>query len=295
MKVLVTGGTGFIGSRLVRELVSRGDQVFVLKHQRAVTIPSVTAVESLDQLTGIDAVVNLAGAPIADQRWSEARKQLLRDSRIGLTTRLVEWIAGLEQKPSVMVSGSAIGFYGATRVSHPVDESSEPLLTDFSSQLSREWEKAAAPVESFGVRLVRIRTGIVLGAGGALAKMRLPFLLGGGGPIAGGEQWMPWIHIDDEVAAILHLIDHQTLSGAFNLVAPYPATNRQFSQALGRALHRPAILPMPAWMTRLMLGTEASALLTEGVKVLPNALLKSGYQFQYTDLDDAMRSAVALF
>ena len=294
MRVLVTGGSGFIGQALIRALTERGDQVVALKHKRQLTQPGIETLEQLSHIKGkVDAVINLAGAPIADARWSEARKKCLIDSRLDTTRSLVQWIAKQSEKPSVFISGSAIGFYGATSSDTPVNEFSTPLLHDFSQQLCQQWEDQALEAQPLSVRVCLLRTGIVLGKGGALAKMRIPFLLGGGGPIASGKQWMSWIHLDDEVAAILHLLDHQNLSGAFNLTAPHPATNRQFVKSYAASLHRPAILPMPGFAVKMMLGSEASALLTEGLAVFPERLLESGFRFKYASLQDAFAALAA--
>lgn len=296
MRVLITGASGFIGSALCKTLLQRGDEVVALVHSRKPTLAGVRAINSLDELSDpVDAVVNLAGAPIADARWSEQRKALLLQSRLDTTGQLVAWIEKQEQPPAVLVSGSAIGFYGACTEDHPISENTEVQLSDFSHQLCAQWEAQALKAESSGVRVCLLRTGVVLGKGGALAKMRLPFLLGGGGPIASGQQWMPWIHIDDEVGAILHLLDRTELSGAFNLTAPNPVSNREFVKAYAASLKRPAIFPMPAFVVSLMLGSEAGRLLTEGLRVVPDRLLQSGYTFSYTQLEPALRQLESVY
>lgn len=295
MRVLITGASGFIGAALATQLVARGDQVYALVHKQRSFVKGVISLSRLDECTEVDAVVNLAGTAIADKRWSESRKKLLLESRIDTTQAVLNWIEGLENKPRVLVSGSAVGFYGAATKNTPVNEASEPLLHDFASKLCRKWEGAALEAEKAGVRVVLLRTGIVLGAGGALAKMKLPFSLGLGGPIASGEQWMSWIHLDDEVRAIIYLIDNETLSGPFNLTAPTPVRNREFVIQLGKALGRPAFIPMPALAIRAILGSEASTLLTEGLAVKPDRLMKSGFEFRYPSIDKAMKSAVSAF
>ena len=290
MRVLITGASGFIGSALCKALLERGDEVVAWMHRSQPKTPGVQSVNSLAELEApIDAVINLAGAPIADARWSDARKTLLRESRLNTTRSLVEWIGRLEKRPAVLISGSAIGYYGATTRDEAVTEGSAVQLDDFSHALCRDWEQAAQQVQQYGVRVCTLRTGIVLGRGGALAKMRLPFLLGGGGPIASGRQWMPWIHIDDEVGAILHLLGQSDLSGPFNLTSPNPATNREFVKAYAASLNRPAIFPMPSFVVSLMLGRDAGKLLTEGLRVVPEKLLKSGYEFRYPQLETALR------
>ena len=291
MRVLITGASGFIGTALSEALLQRGDEVIAWVHNRSPQNSSVKTVRLLSDIDQpIDAVVNLAGAPIADARWSDSRKALLLSSRKQTTEALVQWLGQQSEPPQTLISGSAIGFYGACSSDELVTEASEPHCDDFSAELCQIWESAARAAEAFGTRVCLIRTGIVLGKGGALAKMRLPFLLGGGGPIASGKQWMPWIHLDDEVQAILHLLDNAELSGAFNLTAPKPARNREFVKAYAASLNRPALFPMPAFAVRLMLGSEASTLLTEGLKVVPERLIQSGFKHRYTDLHDALRA-----
>ena len=293
MRVLVTGASGFIGSALTDALVARGDQVIAWVHRSRPSNSSVEQVYNLSDIQGpVDAVVNLAGAPIADARWSDKRKALLLSSRIDTTRALVEWIASQPREiaPKTLISGSAIGIYGATTSDEAIDESSSTLKEDFSANLCRQWEAEALKATQSGMRVCLLRTGIVLGKGGALAKMRLPFLMGGGGPIASGKQWMPWIHLDDEVDAIIHLLDRPDLEGAFNLTAPDPARNKEFVRAYAESLKRFALIPMPALAVNLMLGSEASALLTEGLKVMPTRLEQSGFHFTYPLLENALKA-----
>jgi uncharacterized protein (TIGR01777 family) len=287
MRVLITGGTGFIGRHLVKALRARGDEVVVLSRrpQSAGFEPEVEVYAALEQIPGrVDAVVNLAGALIA-KRWTERYKQVLRDSRIRLTAELVAWMSRLDERPAVLISGSAIGYYGS-QGDKELDENAD-TRGGFAHELCADWEREAEKAASLGVRVCRIRTGVVLGQGGALAKMLPPFRLGLGGPIGSGRQWMSWIHIDDEVGAILHLLDQDTLSGAFNLTAPHPETNASFSKTLASVLHRPAIFRVPAPMMQLMLG-EASELVVKGQRVVPVRLLESGYRFRYGALDKAL-------
>ena len=289
MRVLVTGASGFIGTALCKALLKRGDQVVAWVHRSEPEVAGIERVDLLDQVEGpIDAVVNLAGAPIADSRWSASRKALLLSSRLETTQALVAWMAEQAEPPKTLVSGSAIGFYGACTSDEKITEASAPLCQDFSAELCQRWESEALKAEASGVRVCLLRTGIVLGKGGALAKMRLPFLMGGGGPIASGKQWMPWIHLQDEVDAILHLLDREELSGPFNLTAPDPARNRDFVKAYAESLKRPAFMPMPGFAVDLMLGSEASALLTEGLRVVPQRLEESGFQFTYPILENAL-------
>lgn len=287
MRVLITGGTGFIGRHLVKALRARGDEVVVLSRrpQSAGFEPEIEVYAALEQIPGrVDAVVNLAGALIA-KRWTERYKQVLRDSRIRLTAELVAWMSRLDERPAVLISGSAIGYYGS-QGDKELDENAD-TRGGFAHELCADWEREAEKAASLGVRVCRIRTGVVLGQGGALAKMLPPFRLGLGGPIGSGRQWMSWIHIDDEVGAILHLLDQDTLSGAFNLTAPHPETNASFSKTLASVLHRPAIFRVPAPMMKLMLG-EASELVVKGQRVVPVRLLESGYRFRYGALDKAL-------
>lgn len=293
MRVLVTGGSGFIGRALTRALTQRGDQVVILS-RTPVKVPAsngVMVVERLEQVSGkVDAVVNLAGAPIVDKRWSESRKQLLRGSRIDLTRKLAAWMASREQPPSVLISGSAIGYYG----SHQDEVLDETGATEsgFPHQLCHAWEQEALAAESGSTRVCLIRTGIVLGpGGGALAKMLPAFRLGLGGPIGKGNQWMSWIHLDDEVGAILYLLDNPSLRGPFNLTAPEPVTNEVFSKALGKALKKPAFFRVPEFVMSLLLG-EASELLLEGQRVVPVRLNSAGYEFKYRNLDAALKASL---
>ena len=289
MRVLVTGASGFIGTALCGALLKRGDQVVAWVHKNEPEVIGLERIDQLGQLEGaIDAVVNLAGAPIADARWSDSRKALLLSSRLDTTNALINWMSEQTEPPKTLISGSAIGFYGACTSDQKMTETSAPLCQDFSADLCQQWEFEALRAENFGVRVCLVRTGIVLGKGGALAKMRLPFLMGGGGPIASGKQWMPWIHLQDEVDAILHLLDREDLSGPFNLTAPDPSRNRDFVKAYAESLKRPAFMPMPGFAVDLMLGSEASALLTEGLRVVPQRLEESGFQFTYPILENAL-------
>ncbi|MDY6891564.1 MAG: TIGR01777 family oxidoreductase [Pseudomonadota bacterium] len=291
MRVLITGGSGFIGRALSSALAARGDEVIILTRspQALPVAGNRRVVAALEQIEGpLDAVVNLAGAPIVDQRWSASRKQVLRASRIEVTNTLVAWMQQQAPPPAVLVSASATGYYGS-HADEVLDESAEPT-PGFAHELCRDWERAALEAESLGVRVCLIRLGVVLGAGGgALAKMLPLFRLGLGGPVGSGKQWLSWIHLDDVVAATLYLLDSPPLHGPFNLTAPEPVTNELFSRTLGRRLHRPAFLRVPATVMKLLLG-EASELLLEGQRVVPENLLTAGYRFQQPRLEDALRS-----
>ncbi|TXS91273.1 TIGR01777 family protein [Parahaliea maris] len=292
MRILITGGTGFIGRALVPALMERGDSVVILSRQPdEVTVqPGVTAVNALEDVTGdVEAVVNLTGAPIVDRRWSAKRKALLRSSRIETTEELVRWMSGRTVPPSVLVSGSAVGYYGSQQDGELDEESAQAPC--FPAQLCSDWEQAALAAESASTRVCLIRTGIVLGAGGALAKMLPAFRMGLGGPIGDGRQWMSWIHINDEVGAILHLLDSPGLRGAFNLTAPEPVTNEEFTRTLAGVLRRPAVFRVPARVMKVMLG-EASELLVEGQRVVPVRLQASGYAFVFPSLAPALRAVI---
>ncbi len=297
MKVLVSGASGFIGSALCDALLVRGDTVVGLTRdpQRARrTNPRVTwhAWEpTLERppsgaFEGVDGVVNLLGEKI-NQRWTDEAKRRIMESRRTGTHNLVGAISGLERKPRVLVSQSAIGYYG-DRGASIVDESSEPG-EGFDAEVVREWERAAHEADACGVRLVVIRTGHVLDPrGGFLKQLLPPFKLGVGGPLAGGEQYVSWIHIDDEVGLLLWALDDDSVSGTINATAPNPATNRDFSKALGRALGRPAVVPVPGLALDVMYGREFGAVLRGGQRVMPRRALDLGYEFQHPDLDGAL-------
>lgn len=294
--ILVTGGTGFIGRFLVPKLLADGWQVVVLSRQSSQAVvgllgAGVRAIASLEQWKqtvgerGPDACINLAGEGIMDRRWTSSRKQVLRQSRVDLTRDLVAWLNSFSSSPEVFISGSAVGYYGVEHGSAPLPES-ESAGKDFAAQLCSDWEQEAKNI-SDKTRLCLVRTGVVLhGKHGALAKMLPPFRLGLGGLIGSGQQVMPWIHIQDMVSGILHLL-YNDVSGAFNFVSPRADSNRVFVKALGAALHRPAIFPVPAFVLKTVLG-ESSVLLLEGQNPVPDALEKSGFQFQFSRLDDAL-------
>jgi uncharacterized protein (TIGR01777 family) len=297
VKVLVTGASGLIGSAFCDALLARGDSVVGLTRdpQRARrTNPSVvwhSWEPMLERPTpaafeGIDAVVNLLGERI-DQRWTAEAKQRIMESRRTGTRNLVQAIAGLERKPTALVSQAAIGYYG-DRGEAIVDESAEPG-EGFDSEVVREWEKAARAVESSGVRLVIVRTGHVLDPrGGLLGRMLGPFKLGLGGPLASGKQYMSWIHIEDEVGIVIWALENEQVSGIVNATAPNPVTNRELSKALGRALNRPAIVPVPGFSVDLMFGSEFGAALRGGQRVMPRRALDLGYSFRYPELGQAL-------
>jgi len=251
--------------------------------------PQVRGITQLQELgqEPVDAIINLAGAPIADRPWTSRRKALLWSSRITLTETLLTWLETREQKPQVLISGSAIGWYGDGG-ERELTEVSAPVIDDFASQLCIAWEETAQRAEALGVRVVLIRTGLVLSAeGGFLSRLLLPFKLGLGGPLGSGRQWMPWIHIEDQIALIDFLLHRNDASGPYNACAPKPVRNSEFAKTLGSVLHRPAFMPMPALALKVCLG-ELSLLLLGGQKALPVRLLEAGFTFQFTDLRAAL-------
>lgn len=301
MRVTVTGATGLIGTRLVAALTARGDEVTVLSRdpdraQDALGIDAAVAWDPLagpapsEALAGRDGVVHLAGENVA-QRWSDGARERIRVSRETGTANLVAGLAAAEPRPRVLVSASAVGYYGP-RGDEEIDESAAPGK-DFLSQVCVAWEAAAQAIERLGVRVVRIRTGVVLDPdGGALAKMLPPFRAGVGGPVAGGRQWMPWIHVDDLVGLYLAALDQADWSGPVNGSAPTPVTNRDFSKALGRALHRPAVAPVPRLALKLLYGAMEQ-IVTTGQRAIPRAALAHDFTYRHPDLDEALRAALA--
>jgi uncharacterized protein len=300
MRVTVTGATGRIGSRVVAALRRRGDDVTVLSRDAGDARASL-GVEArawqpeserapADALVGRDAVLHLAGEDVA-QRWSDDAKRRLRSSREQGTRNLVAGLRAAEPRPGTLVSASAVGYYGP-RGDEPVAEDAAPG-GGFLAQLCVIWEREAAAAEALGVRVVRVRTGIVLDKdGGALARMLPFFRLGAGGPVAGGRQYMPWIHVDDVVGIYLAALDGEAWRGAVNATAPHPATNKDFSRALGRALRRPALAPVPGLAVRALYGEMAQIVVT-GQRAVPERALALGYHFAHRDLDEALRSALA--
>jgi hypothetical protein len=296
MKILVTGATGLIGRSLCRSLTGENHTVVALSRKpEAASNLSSTAVYKWDPLTGppvlealegVDAVVHLAGEPIAAKRWSAEQKDRIRSSRVVSTRNLVEGLRKAAAKPASLISGSAVGFYG-DRGDETLDERS-PAGSGFLPELCSEWESEAERAEGLNVRVVRIRTGVVLSPeGGALKKMLPAFKLGVGGPLGGGRQWFPWIHISDMVGVLRHAISTSALSGPVNAAAPEPVTNAVFSRELGRVLHRPAFLAAPKFALRLALGEMADILLASQ-RVIPKAIEDAGYTFQFRTLGTAL-------
>ena len=297
MRILLTGGTGLIGRALCRHWMAQGHECIVWsrspQHVAAVCAGArgVARLQDLDGTAPLDAVVNLAGAPIADRPWTTARRQVLWSSRVDLTAALVDWLAQQPLRPAALLSGSAVGWYGDGG-DRPLDESAPATEADFGSRLCVAWENQAQRAEALGLRVVRLRTAPVLAPqGGMLARLRLPYRLGLGGRLGSGRQWMPWIHIDDTVALIDHALQNPACRGALNVCAPQQVRNAEFTQTLARALHRPAVLPVPAWALRLGLG-EMSVLLLGGQRLAPQQALASGYQFRHPTLDGALANLV---
>ena len=293
MKILVTGTTGLIGSALLPRLRAQEHSVIDLKRAEVIarglgTWNPATGEIDPDALSGVQAVVHLAGANIGDKRWTKARKNLIYSSRVGPTHALAQTLAGMPAPPDVLVVASAIGFYG-DRDDEWLDESSAPGQ-GFLAELVHAWEGATAPAAEKGIRVVNLRFGIILTPkGGALKRMLLPFKLGLGGVMGSGRQYWSWVGIDDVIGTIEHAISNPTLSGPVNVVAPNPVSNRDFTATLARVLNRPAIFPLPAFVLRMALGEMAEELLLSSAHVRPNKLMVSGYQFEGTDLGTTLR------
>jgi uncharacterized protein (TIGR01777 family) len=300
MKATVTGATGLIGRGLVRALRARGDEVTVLSRsperaREALGVPAHPW-SPLDEpapaaaLDGRDAVVHLAGENVA-QRWTAASRRAIRDTRETGTRNLVAGLRATAPRPQVLVSASAVGYYGR-HGDEVVDEATAPG-DDFLAGVCVAWEREATEAAELGMRVVTVRTGVVLDKdGGALQKMLPPFRAGAGGPVAGGEQYLPWIHAGDVVRLYLAALDGPDWSGAVNATAPEPVTNREFSKRLGRALLRPAVVPVPAFALRLLYGDMAE-IVTEGQRAVPRRPLELGFAFEHADLDAALRDVLA--
>lgn len=293
MHILLTGGTGLIGTHVCRHWLSHGHELTVWsRHPERVPGlcgAGVRGIATLKALQGepVDAVINLAGAPIAQRPWTRRRREVLWASRITLTEQLLAWLALQPQRPRVLISGSAVGWYGDGG-ERQLDEEASPAKEDFASRLCTAWEETALRAEALGVRVVLLRTGLVLSAdGGMLAQLLKPFRLGLGGPIGNGRQWMPWVHIADHIASIDFLLNNEAASGPYNACAPHPVRNREFAKQLGRALHRPAVVPLPAFVLKAGLG-EMAGLLLGGQRAVPVKLQRAGFTFGFQALPSAL-------
>jgi hypothetical protein len=299
MQVLVSGASGLVGSVLVPSLATAGHRVARLVRPGTAPggndVPWDPMAERLDEarLSGVDAVVHLAGESIAAGRWTEARKEAIRKSRVDGTLLLSRALAKMKPPPRVLICASAIGYYG-DRGDEVLREVS-PRGRGFLPAVCVAWESATEPAEKVGIRVVNLRFGIILSVkGGALAKMLLPFRLGAGGILGSGRQYMSWVSIDDVVGVVEHALANETLRGPVNTVAPNPVTNREFTKTLGRVLGRPTIFPMPAFAARLVFGEMADALLLASARVVPDHLRASGYSFRHPDLEPALRRLLGL-
>jgi len=299
MRIVITGGTGLIGGAVAREMGGAGHEVVVLSRDLAKVkgLPANTRAVQWDGKTGAGwsslldgdtAIVHLAGESIAAGRWTQSRKRRIRESRVESGRAVLEAIRQAKEKPKALLQGSAVGYYGPCG-DEVVTEGHAPG-SDFLADVCVDWEASTAGAEALGVRRALLRTGIVLSRdGGALPKMSLPFKLGAGGPLGGGRQWLPWIHLADEVGAIRFLLERDDARGPFNLSAPQPLTNRDFSRALGKALHRPSLAPAPGFALRLVLGEMADMLLN-GQRAVPQRLLEIGYSFRFPEALQALRN-----
>lgn len=301
MKIIIAGGSGFIGRTLIGRLLQAGDEVVLLSRNASRTqgkVPSPVVLEPWDGVTagswtahldGAAAVINLAGEPMGERRWTARQKERIRDSRIHATRAIVEGIASAKVKPEVLVNASAVGYYGDVADDEVTEE--YPPGSDFLAEVCRAWESEALRARSMGVRVAVLRTSIALGDGGALARMLMPFRFFVGGPLGSGRQWFPWIHRDDVVSAIEFVLRDRSLEGPVNLAAPEPVRMVDFCRTLGRVLHRPSWFPVPAPALKLVLG-EMSTMVLTGQKVIPRKLLQTGFRFRFSRLEAALKDIV---
>lgn len=298
MKYLVTGATGFIGRQLVKELLEENTEVFVLTRNKKVCnrifenkVKAISTLAEVSSTEKIDCIINLAGEPIANKRWSKAQKQKLLYSRLETTKNLIKLISKLEIKPECLISASAIGYYGS-QGDQILDEDSNPA-EEFTHQLCAAWEAEALQAKTHGVRVCITRLGVVLGKnGGALQKMLPAFNLGLGGKLGSGKQYFSWVSLDDATSAIRYLTKNQWCQGVYNLTSPNPVTNAEFTNSLGKALNRPTKLPMPTLVIKILLGEMGDRLLLNGQRVYPKNLLQSGFTFKFDNLNSALESII---
>ncbi|MCW7493478.1 TIGR01777 family oxidoreductase [Leptospira sp. 2 VSF19] len=297
MKIGILGGTGLIGKSFIKTAIGKGHRFRVFSRQTSLPdeLSSFKELEFVScilpqtaDLEGLDAIVNLVGEPIAGVRWTEERKRLIRTSRVDFTRGVVARVLDLKSPPKVFVNSSAVGYYGMSEDHHPPYSENSAPGQDFLAKICVDWEHQTLPLQSAGIRSLMLRTGIVLSPqGGALEKMIPPFLLGVGGSIASGKQGMSWIHISDFISAMLHLMQLDSASGAYNLVSPHPVSNDEFSRSLAEILHRPNFFKVPSFAIQALYG-DGSVVVTKGQYVIPERLLSSGYEFQFQNLEKAL-------
>jgi uncharacterized protein (TIGR01777 family) len=299
--ILISGASGFIGSHLARALAADGHRIVVLARPGSAGFPTAETIAWDPARGSIDSdalrraaphfVINLAGERI-DQRWTRRSRERIRDSRVSATRTLADALAGLHERPAVLLSASAVGIYGAHRGDDVLSEQSAPGA-DFLARTALEWEGATRPASDAGIRVAHMRTGVVLGPGGALARLRLAFRLGLGGRMGSGRQWMAWIAHDELPHIVRHLLGNDNMSGAVNVVAPEPVQNSTFTRVLARAVRRPALLPVPAVALQLVFGEMARDTILASQRAAPRALLQSGYSFRFPTLEQALRHELA--
>ncbi len=292
MHILISGGTGFIGSQLCKHFLGTGNKISVLTRDISQKTKLPASVRLISELTEsdepYDAIINLAGEPLFKKRWNDKFKETLKNSRISTTQKIIDYIKSAKIKPQVLISGSAVGYYGNS-ADKIFTENSAPEARGFGHELCRDWEAVAMQAKEIGVRVCISRTGIVFGKnGGALKQMLTPFKLGLGAVLGNGEQWTSWIHMDDMVSAMDFLIQHPELSGPFNLTAPNPVTNKTLTKTLANTLHRPTFLKFPKVFVKILFGEMGEELLLAGQNVIPEKLIKAGFEFKYTSLEPAL-------
>jgi uncharacterized protein len=293
MHILITGGTGFVGSSLTNFLLGKGYRITILTHKKNITIGGVKAISNINEIKSnekIDGIINLAGAAIS-KNWSDNYKQELIASRVNTTKEIILLIKRLEKKPDILISASAIGYYGS-QDDNIIDEKSQPH-NEFTSQLCHKWESEALKAEDIGVRVCITRLGVVLGPNGGALKQMLPtFKMGIGGQIGSGKQYFSWVHIDDVILAFSFLIKNKKQSGIYNLTAPNPITNAHFTKALGKQLKRPTIFSVPSFVIKTLFGEMGETLLLKGQRVLPKQLQQAGFIFKYPKIDEALENII---
>ncbi len=294
MNILISGGTGLIGREFINNFCHSHSFSVITRHKTKATplfnenVTLISDVAEIDDIGIYDAVINLAGEPIADKRWTDTQKKIICDSRWNITSHLVDKINTSKNAPRVFLSGSAIGYYGNQGDDVVVENT--PPHNEFTHDLCAKWESIANDVKTTNTRVVTLRTGVVLSdKGGALPKMALPFKFGGGGTLGSGNQYLAWIHLKDMINAIAFLLENDNCSGAFNLTAPEPVTNKVFSQELAKALHRPCLLNVPAFAMKILMG-ESSTMILEGQRVIPEKLTLAGFSFIYPTIESALNS-----